>query len=172
MNLVNEFDVYYIHGFPDDPFRMSGELYMNKEKIADSGDYSSTYTSSIEQWADNIIRTYKLNHYRINRRHQYPEDVLISANDFDLKVEHYQWDCGDGCCSDSGYCGRIEYKGAYFAEWDEWKYNHDRDYMVTQMLERIHERTGLLFDRKDMNIRYVRSEESSDPEEGRVEYED
>jgi hypothetical protein len=101
---------------------------------------------------------------------------------FYLVLEHYQWHCGDGCCSDSGYQGALFYKEdenaeeepawnypdstkgyLKLSEWDNWNYTREED-IVRYALNVIKERHKLILTREDLNCTTVRSEENDEGE--------
>lgn len=63
---------------------------------------------------------------------------------FNIRIERNLWDCGDGCCSDSGYTSNCfdskEEKNIY--EKDDWSHNHYWGWMKKEILEKIQEILG------------------------------
>ncbi len=55
-------------------------------------------------------------------------------NRFTITVTDYQWSCGDGCCSDSGYKLKVwdNEQNKYLFDGDDWEARHDKDSRIAE----------------------------------------
>jgi len=72
----------------------------------------------------------------------------MSSPRFTIFLTHYNWSCGDGCCSDSGYKINVEDneppegKYSYVMSDGEWEFNRQPSYLIEEACRRIAERLG------------------------------
>lgn len=61
-----------------------------------------------------------------------------------ITITNYQWSCGDGCCSDSGYKGKVHNRetGECVYNNDNWDCNRDRNDMKEQCIEALSHHLG------------------------------
>ena len=76
---------------------------------------------------------------------------------FIINIIHYEWTCGDGCCSDSGYKTSVidtTTSNTIFFQ-DEWEHNHDKDYAELACLDALTEVLGRQTNNNDYTFHYT-----------------
>lgn len=68
----------------------------------------------------------------------------MEKNRFYIEITRYQWDCGDGCCSDSGFKTHLYDRETkrMISENDDWDHNRNWGNDYERYLEQIEEILG------------------------------
>lgn len=59
-----------------------------------------------------------------------------------IKICYVRWECGDGCCSDSGYTGELWHENRCLKDYDDWSYNRCHQSLIHDMIGHIEDRIG------------------------------